>query len=104
MSLTHSWLVSGRFAETSRCHDVCRLDTIWECLSADSSPVAKQLLAQQRTPSATGRLVSALAIAAWARSATAGDQPVSVPLSLTARIHELLTAATPSQPTPGSRS
>ena len=63
--------------------------------------MAGQLLMQLQTPSATGRLLSALAVAAWARLAAAADQPASVPASLTARIHELLTAATPSQPTPG---
>ena len=71
------------------------------CLLADNSPVAEQILAQLQTPSATGRLVSALAVAAWARSAAAADQPASMPATLTARIHELLAAATPSQPTPG---
>ena len=63
--------------------------------------MAAQLQAELQSRSATGRLVSAFAVAAWARSDVAASQPVTVSPNLTARIHELLAAASPSQPTPG---
>lgn len=59
------------------------------------SPVASELLLQLQSPSATARLVGALAVAAWASTGT------TAPASLTAQILSMLTASMPSQPTPG---
>ena len=89
---THA--VTWQFSDKRRAKRHC-------CGGAESGLVIAQLLAQLQSTSATGRLVSAFAVAAWARCCAGPSRPVTVPASLTARIHELLAAGLPSQPTPG---
>ena len=66
--------------------------------NAGDNAVAAELLHLLQSPSASGRLVGALAVAAWAAAA----QGAAVPPHVTDQIFSLLAALSPSQPTPGA--